>query len=282
MIIKSFAKINVSLLVKGLRDDGYHQLEMVTLPIELHDIIEIQTSPYFYTTFVTCDDVALSKVHHNLCAKAVEALRKVYGFKDNFNIHIHKEIPFAAGLGGGSSNAAAILLTLNNLLHLRASLDELNTIGASIGADVPFFLHNRPALVTGIGENNQPINVKKSYNCLIVKPTTGLSTKEVFSHVDEFPCGEGNTAGVIEALEKGDDELLANSIHNDLYRPACLLLPEVEEVVSSLKNDGFPVVSMTGSGSCVFALSDNPKKCKEYAKKYEKLGYVVALTRTMR
>lgn len=282
MIVKSYAKINVSLAIKGQRDDGYHLLEMLTLPLELHDIIEIERSPYFNDTFVTCDDVELNKVHHNLCAKAIEALRSVYHFKDNFSIHIHKVIPFAAGLGGGSSNAAVVMLTLNKILRLGASLDDLWKIGLEIGADVPFFLLDKPALVTGIGEKVEPIAMKKSYECLIVKPIAGLSTKDVFAVADSFPHANIDSDKVKKALETGDDALLVSSFGNDLYLPATSLLPEVKTLVESLKADGFPLSAMTGSGSAVFALSSDPRKVKDMARKYEKNGYIVAVTKTLK
>ena len=171
-------------------------------------------------------------------------MRQEYGFKDNFNIAIHKEIPFAAGLGGGSSNAAAVMMALVSLLHIKADPAKLNQIGLSIGADVPFFLLNKPAYVTGIGEKLQLIPVKKSYNCLIVKPQKGLSTTDVFAVADNFERTAIETQGVLQALASGDNALLAKSIGNDLYAPAKSLLPEVGKIVDSLKNDGISIVCM--------------------------------------
>jgi len=280
LVVKSYAKINVSLRVLSKRDDGYHELEMVNLPLELHDAIEIERVPNAVDTFVTCDDIGLSKTHHNLCKKAVDAMRQEYGFKDNFNIAIHKEIPFAAGLGGGSSNAAAVMMALVSLLHIKADPAKLNQIGLSIGADVPFFLLNKPAYVTGIGEKLQLIPVKKSYNCLIVKPQKGLSTTDVFAVADNFERTAIETQGVLQALASGDNALLAKSIGNDLYAPAKSLLPEVGKIVDSLKNDGISIVCMSGSGSSVYALSDDAKLLGKAARKYLDLGYVVRLTRT--
>jgi 4-diphosphocytidyl-2-C-methyl-D-erythritol kinase len=281
LVVKSYAKINVSLRVVSKRDDGYHGLEMVNLPLELHDVIEIERVPNGVDTFVTCDDVALSKTHRNLCTKAVEAMRGAYGFKDNFNIAIHKEIPFAAGLGGGSSNAAAVMMALVTLLHLKADPNKLNEIGLSIGADVPFFLLNKPAYVTGIGEKLQIISVKKQYNCLIVKPQKGLSTTDVFAVADNFERTAIETQGVLKALANGDNALLAQSIGNDLYAPARSLLPEVSKVVEGLKADGLSIVCMSGSGSSVYALSDDAKLLGKIARKYMAAGYIVRLTRTM-
>jgi 4-diphosphocytidyl-2-C-methyl-D-erythritol kinase len=278
--VKSYAKINVSLRVLAKREDGYHDLEMVNLPLELHDVIEIERM-HAPDTYVTCDDIALSSAHHNLCAKAVEAMRNEFGFKDNFNISIHKEIPFAAGLGGGSSNAAAVMLSLASLLHLKTTPEQLNKVALSIGADVPFFMSNKPAKVTGIGEKIEVIPVKKAYNCLIVKPEQGLSTTDVFAIADKFEKQPIDTPNVVKALAVGDDALLAKSIGNDLYLPAKSLLPEVGKIVEGLKADGIDLVCMSGSGSSVYALSSDPKILAKAARKYLGLGYIVRLTKTM-
>jgi 4-diphosphocytidyl-2C-methyl-D-erythritol kinase len=280
LVVKSYAKINVSLRVLSKREDGYHNLEMVNLPLELHDVIEIERM-HGPDTYVTCDDIALSSAHHNLCAKAVEAMRTEFGFQDNFNISIHKEIPFAAGLGGGSSNAAAVMSALVTLLHLKATSEQLNKVALSIGADVPFFMTNKPALVTGIGEKIEVIPSKKSYNCLIVKPAKGLSTTDVFAIADKFERTAIDTPNVVKALANGDDALLAQSIGNDLYLPAQSLLPEVGKVVDSLRGDGLSLVCMSGSGSSVYALSNDPKILAKAARKYLGLGYIVRLTKTL-
>lgn len=281
LILKSYAKINVSLRVLGKRDDAYHLLEMVNLPLELHDVIEIAKYPHSSDTFITCDDIGLQNARHNLCAKAVDAMRKEFGFSDNFNITIHKEIPFAAGLGGGSSNAATVILAINRLLDLKAPLERLSKVGESIGADVPFFLLCKPAKVTGIGEKLQPLTVKKAYPCLVVKPKKGLSTTDVFSVADRFERTSIDTDNVVSALQTGNDSLLAKSIGNDLFAPAVSLLPEVKELVGSLQNDGFSIVGMSGSGSACFVLSDDLKLLKEKAHKYEQKGYIVCLTKTI-
>jgi 4-diphosphocytidyl-2-C-methyl-D-erythritol kinase len=281
LILKSYAKINVSLRVLSKRDDDYHNLEMVMLPLELHDVIEIAKYPGAEDTYITCDDIGLANARHNLCAKAVEAMRAEFKFKDNFTISIHKEVPFAAGLGGGSSNAAAVMQGVATLLHLQTTPEVMNKIATSIGADVPFFLTGKPAKVTGIGEIISPIKVKKSYNCLIVKPVKGLATKDVFNIADNFPKTATNTDNVILALANGDDALLAANFGNDLYLPAVSLLPEITEVVESLKGNGLPIANMSGSGSSCFALSDDAKKLKDLAHKYEAKGYIVRLTKTM-
>ena len=280
MDMKSYAKINVSLRVLGKREDGYHNLEMVNLPIELHDVVSVEKIAGG-DTYIICDDLRLMGLKTNLCQKAVEAMRNHYHFKENFMIHIHKEIPFAAGLGGGSSNAACVMMAINSLLKLKASIDDLVKLGRPLGADIPFFFYLKPAKVTGIGEIVEPIKCDHPYYCLLVKPEKGLSTKDVFVACDEFEAKRIDTEGVIKGLENGDDGFVSRSIGNDLMPAAVKLLPEVGEIYASLMDDGFTICQMSGSGSTVYALSTNLKKCKEAERKYSKLGYVSILTRTL-
>ena len=166
----------------------------------------------------TRDDASLDFSRHNLCTKAICKLREAFGFKDNFVVNIHKEIPFAAGLGGGSSNAAAVMKAIVNILQLKADDEMLNEIGLQIGADVPFFLKMHPSIVTGIGEKLQPIPVAKSFLCLLVKPVKGLSTKKVFETYDERKPEnlQIDTKRIVEALAAGDQETLSHTIGNDL------------------------------------------------------------------
>ncbi|MCR5693143.1 MAG: 4-(cytidine 5'-diphospho)-2-C-methyl-D-erythritol kinase [Bacilli bacterium] len=281
-IVKSYAKINLSLKVLNEREDGYHNLETIMIPVELHDVIEIEKRPGAFDTFITCDDIGLANLRHNLCTKAVEAMRKEFGFKDNFNISIHKEIPFAAGMGGGSSNAAAVIESLISLLKIKTDPETIKRIALSLGADVPFFLNTKPALATSLGENLQQIPVKCQYHCLIVKPKQGLSTGAIFQICGKFEKENADTEKILEGLANDDLELIGKSMGNDLYPPAASTLPEVKIIVDSFKKAGFQVAGMTGSGSACFALSKDAKFVKEQAKHYKSLGYIVRVTKTMK
>lgn len=281
MNCKAYAKINLSLRVLGTREDGYHELEMVNLPLELHDVIEISTLPYYNETFITCDDLRIPLQHGNLCKKAVDTMREEYRFKQNLMIHIHKEIPVSAGLGGGSSNAAAVMCALNKMLKLGASMDDLARIGAKIGADVPFFFLNKPAKVSGIGEKMETIKAKRSYYCLIIKPEQGLSTQSVYEICDKFQRRDIDTAKVIQGLAADDKIAIARGMGNDLLAPAECLLPLVGELYSSLQRDGFAISGMSGSGSALFALTDDGRKAKEAFRKYNKRNLVCILTKTL-
>lgn len=283
LVLRSYAKINVSLHVLNKQDDGYHQLEMVFLPLELHDVIELNRTNDSCDSFITCDDIGLANNRHNLCMKALNAMRDAFHFKDQFNIAIHKEIPYAAGLGGGSSNAAAVIQGLNKMLRLHADDDTLRKIALSIGADVPFFFINKPSIVRGIGEQIEPFPMKEKYFCLLIKPKEGLSTKAVYEAADSFSFHhiEEQTLTVMDALQKGDIGLLSSAMRNDLFEPAKTILPVVGTIVEELKAMGLSASSMTGSGSACFSLSKDLRLLKEAAHKFDNKGYTTIITKTL-
>lgn len=266
MIVKSYAKINIVLNVLGKHDDRFHEIDMVTLPIELHDSLSI-TKFNDSNSYVTFANTALGGDDNNLATSALKMMREGYNIKDNFRILINKVIPISAGLGGGSSNAAATLKAVNAISNCNLSDDELAKIGFKLGSDVPFFVYGKPARVSGGGEIVKPVKVKNTYYCLVVKPKKGLSTKEVYSLCDSVELKTYNIENVIKALEMGDDELLEKEIGNALETPALQLLPEINDIKNTLKELGFKIVLMSGSGSSVFALSTDKKFTKKVFKK---------------
>ena len=279
--VKSYAKINISLDVKRLKEDGYHELDSVMVPLEMHDSLLISLLKGNSDTFVTCDDFSNGNIKYNLATFAIDKLASLYGFNNKFRVFIHKVIPMQAGLGGGSSNAAATLKAINKMLKLNISDEELIQVGKTLGADVPFFIMNKPCRAKGIGEKLEPIEIKNDYYCLIVKPTQGLSTKDVFKKADELTLKTGNIDDVVTALENGDDELLEKSIFNSLEEPAEILLPEIKIIKNELKELGLRLVLMSGSGSAIFALSRDKKILKQDMKALED-RYVVELTKILK
>lgn len=281
MYVKAYAKINLFLDVISERDDGYHNLNMVMIPLELHDSIEIESSPVLSDSFITTDHVDLQVTKYNLINTTLKEMKKRYGFKQNFIIKVHKEIPISAGLGGGSSNAAAVIKAINHIARLKLSTSEEIELGSSLGADVPYCLMNTPAHVEGIGEKITPIKMRKKYDVIIVKPSQGLSTKKVFEYGDTLILDHGEIDGVIKALETGDDELLEKSLFNALEKPSMVLVPEIQDVKDKLKDMGFKLVLMSGSGSSVFALTTNHKLAQAKYRELERKGYEVYLTKTL-
>ena len=281
LLIKSYAKINIVLNIKGKQEDGYHQLDMVMLPLALHDSILLSKVPNAPDNYVTTDDFALGDIQYNLATFAIDTMQKKYGFNEKFRVFIHKILPIQAGLGGGSSNAAATMIGVNKYLNLGASDEDLIEIGKTLGADVPFFIKNVPARCQGIGEIMTPITVKNNYYVLIIKPNAGCSTKKVYEISDSLKLETYDVEKVIKALEEGDDELLASSIGNALEPAGVQLVPEIKIIEDELKVKGLKIVLMSGSGSSVAALSTDKKLIKRIAKDYED-KYRVEVTKILK
>ena len=253
-IIKSYAKINICLNVLGKRKDGYHELDMVMLPIDLHDTI-LLSKINAKNHSITIDDFSVTSQQYNTVTSAIEKLQSKYNFNDIFRIFVHKNIPIQAGLGGGSSNAAFTVKAINKILKLNASDQELRELCETLGGDVPFFVDCKPCRCRGIGEICDPVEIKNDYYVLIIKPKAGCSTKDVYAAADDIKLDIFDVEKVIECLKNGDDEGLANSIGNSLEKPALQFVPEITDIQQKLKDFGFKIVMMSGSGSAVFAMS---------------------------
>ena len=266
--IRSFAKINISLNITKKREDGFHELDSVMLPISLHDSLVVSklNGP---DNFVTVDDFSIRTFSYNLATLSIDKLQSVYHFNDKFRVLIHKVIPIQAGLGGGSSNAAFTMKAVNSMLKLGATDEELINLGKTLGCDIPFFIKCKPARVQGVGEILTPITIKNNYYVLLVKPELGCSTREVYALSDTMDLKVGNIENVIKALEEGNDDLLAANISNALQEPAIELVPVIQSIIDELHKNGLKMVQVTGSGSAVFALSTNKKQLKEVFKKLD-------------
>ncbi len=281
LLLKSYSKINICLNVVGKRPDGYHELDMIMLPLELHDSILFSELRNASDHFVTIDDFSLGLFKYNTATAAIEKMQKKYKFNNKFRITIHKVIPMQSGLGGGSSNSATVINAVNSYLKLNLPYEELVSIATGIGADIPFFITNKPARCRGIGEKIDFINVKNDYYCLIVKPAQGCSTQGVYEVSDKMDLPIGDVELVKKALEEGDDDLLAKSIFNSLEAPAISLVPEIQVIKDKLFTAGLKIVQMSGSGSSVFALSTDKKLLKSVAKTLED-EYFVEVTKVIK
>lgn len=282
VVVRSYAKINVCLDITGVREDGYHLLDMVMLPLELHDTLLIEETPRAIDNYITLDDFVMGDSEYNTVTNAIDYIQEIRPLNTKFKIDLHKVIPMKAGLGGGSSNAAFTIKAINEYKKANLTDEEIQNIAVRIGADVPFFIKNKPARCKGIGDVVEPINVKNNYYVLLVKPELGCSTKEVYTLCDknkEWP--HGNVDAVVKALEDGDDKALASSIFNVLENPSIKLVPEIQIIKDKLKELGFDIVMMTGSGSAVFALSTDKKLIKHGAKILEN-QYNVIVTRVLK
>jgi 4-diphosphocytidyl-2-C-methyl-D-erythritol kinase len=254
------AKVNLFLEVLGKRADGYHEIATLLVAIDLADDLEFAPAADG-TLSLTCDDPGLPTGPDNLVIRAASRLRDATGCTAGAEIRLTKRIPWAAGLGGGSSDAAATLVGLNELWKLGLSPAALARIGAGIGSDVPFFLNGPAAWCTGRGELVSPAPVGRSLDLVLVKPAEGLSTADVYRRVT-VPASPTNGASARAALAAGDVEALGRALHNRLEGPAFELAPAVAEWRQRLKSTGAAGCLMSGSGSCLFALCRNTAEAR--------------------
>lgn len=249
----AYAKINLSLDVVCKREDGYHELSMIMLPLAFHDTLEIELSDKeIYTS-----DSDMIFDESNTIVKAVKIMREAYKLEQCFKIHCEKRIPMQAGLAGGSADAAAVLRGINTLCDLNIPINELALLGKKIGADVPFCVLNKPAYVSGIGEKIEPFDPIFDYEILLVKPHKGVSTKRAFEMLDFKTAIHPQISKIVSALKIGNAKAWIPELGNTLEQTAFQLVPEIEMIKKQLQKDGFDAVLMSGSGSCLFGLTHN-------------------------
>jgi 4-diphosphocytidyl-2-C-methyl-D-erythritol kinase len=279
MIIQAFAKINWSLDITGVREDGYHLMDMLMQPVSLAD--EITLTPADAITITTGGFPPSRADETNLAWRAAAALKNVAGYPGGVNIHVQKAIPIGAGMGGGSSDAAAVLYGLNRLWKTGLSSDALEQIGLSLGADVPFALRGGLSRTRGIGEILENYEYKYNYWLVIIQPCAGLSTAKVFSlWKEEVPAVRPDTEMALSALETGDFPKLCESIGNVLQPVACILRPEIEKACSSLLQEGASAARMTGSGSAVFGVFRNASAAEKAFKALSRTEKTIFLCHT--
>lgn len=254
MKLRANAKINWTLDTVGLREDGYHLLDMLMQSVSLHDTITL--SPAASLSFSAEGSVRVPQNEENLAFRAAQALQQYIGTAQGAAIHLLKRIPSGAGLGGGSADAAAVLRGLNTLWELHLPQETLLKIGLSLGADVPFCLTGGLAHVQGIGEIITPLASARVYPLLIIQPCRGLSTPQVFKALDEMDVSSArpNNAQAMAALGSGSLPLLAQSLGNTLQPVAISIRPQIRHVISVLREYGARAAQMTGSGSAVFGV----------------------------
>lgn len=281
--VKAYAKINLALNVYDRKEDGYHNIDMITIPLDLHDIIELELLPKGYESYITSDDDSLPTDESNLSNKAFRKMKEKFHIDKNVLIHIYKRIPMCAGLGGGSADAAAVINATLKAIKLKPSQDDLISLASSIGADVSFCLYNKPARCRGIGEKLDFITLKKRYHVLLIKPNEGVSTALAYQTFDELETKPqlSNIERLIEGLKIGDESIIAEEMKNSLQECAIKIVPEIKNIIDTLKKDGFPLTMMSGSGSTVFCMSLNHHAILEEYKKFSKLNYTVIVTQTL-
>lgn len=253
LMIKAPAKINLTLDVLHKRPDGYHEVEMIMTTVDLADRLELESLNkneiriISHNRFVPDDS-------RNLAYQAAKLLKERYGIKKGVSIQIDKIIPVAAGLAGGSSDAAAALKGLNQLWNLGLSLDELAEIGAEIGSDVSFCVYGGTALATGRGEKIEHLPAPPNCWVVLAKPTIGVSTGEVYKNLKLDRMKRPDTRAMIESIKENNYEKMCQNMGNVLESVTLHAHPEVALIKEQMIRFGADAVLMSGSGPTVFGL----------------------------
>ncbi|WP_102693389.1 4-(cytidine 5'-diphospho)-2-C-methyl-D-erythritol kinase [Rummeliibacillus pycnus] len=256
LYVKAPAKINLTLDVLYKRPDGYHEVEMVMTTVDLADRVGLkirndgQILIHSSSNFVPDDQ-------RNLAYQAAKLLQDTYSVQKGVSITIDKQIPVAAGLAGGSSDAAATLKGLNTLWNLNLSIDKLAELGAKIGSDVSFCVYGGTAIARGRGEKIEHIATPPSCWVVLAKPTIGVSTAAVYGGLNIEEVKHPNTLQMRQAIEDKDYTLLCSTIGNVLESVTLKLHPEVAVIKEQMSRFGADAVLMSGSGPTVFGLVQN-------------------------
>ena len=256
--VRAHAKINLYLNVVGKREDGYHNLETVFHSIGLYDEVILRERSKIGIA-VHCEHPNVPSDSRNLAYRAAQSLSDVVGGFGGLEIQIHKQIPVAAGLAGGSANAAAVLYGLNELFALGLSEDVLMKIGAQLGADVPFCLHGGAAFGTGIGDILTPLPALSDVPLILINPGIAISTADIFKNLDITLTKQKKESIIIQTCgKKGDVVGVGKNLYNLLEVPVFSKYPELVTLKTQLSTQtGCYGVLMSGSGATMFALMEN-------------------------
>lgn len=251
--MKAPAKINLSLDVLGKREDGYHDVKMIMTTIDLADRIELEVLEQ-NRIIVTSHNRYVPDDQRNLAYQAAALLKEIFGVTLGAQITITKNIPVAAGLAGGSSDAAAVLRGLNKLWGLNCTIDELAQIGAKIGSDVSFCVYGGTAIATGRGEQIEHIDSPPPCWVILAKPSQGVSTATVYQNLNLSGIEHPNVGGMVDAITNQDYKQICDSLGNVLESVTLKFHPEVAMIKEQMKRFGADAVLMSGSGPTVFGL----------------------------
>ncbi len=280
MKLKAYAKVNISLDIVGKREDNYHLLSMIMQNIDLYDEIDLVEQKEGIT--ISCNKSYVPTDERNLAYKAAMLFRNHFNIEKGVNIKINKNIPVSAGLAGGSTDAAAVLVGMNKIFNTNASEEELMELGLKLGADIPYCIHGGTALCEGIGERITPIKPFKDKILVLVKPAFGVSTKEVYKAFDLNKVkAHPKTEELIKAIERNDLDYVARNMKNLLENVTLRkhrVLIRIKEEMNAL---GAINSMMSGSGPTVFAFFDDMLKAQKCFEKMKSKYNDVYITRTI-
>jgi 4-diphosphocytidyl-2-C-methyl-D-erythritol kinase len=255
--LRAFAKLNYALDVLGLRGDGYHEVRTVMQSVSLADEVEIEVAGRGFELWVESEGTVVGPPEENTAYRAWKLLCGLAGDELPVRVTLWKGIPAGAGLGGGSADAAAVLVGLNGLFGLGLHVEDLREVGARIGADVPFCVSGGTALGEGVGELLTPLPAPPVHRLVVAKSSAGVDTGNIYRAYDEGSARSAHSVeAVIAALGSGSLPALAGAVGNDLTHVTVSLVPEVAELRRGFMAAGALGASMSGSGTAVYGVFD--------------------------
>lgn len=263
MILRAYAKINLGLQILAKRPDGYHEIETVFHQVNLFD--EIELIPNDEDIRLTCDNRDVPTDENNLCIKAVKLMQEITGVREGVDIVLRKRIPLGAGLGGSSTDAATVLQGLKKLWSLDISANELRSLSATLGSDVPFFIDGGTAYATGRGEVLEPFELEVPYWILLVTPPVHVSTAWAYGNIALNPNVRRENLKALVSEHMQNPRVLVNKLRNDFEPLIFRQFPEVMRAKELLVRGGADFALMSGSGSSVFGFFSDAAYAKELA-----------------
>ena len=276
----SYAKINLFLNIVSKRQNGYHDIQSVMQTVNIKDIIEIKYTDKGIS--ISCDDESIPVDSSNSVWKAASIIMERYGIEGGVSIDIKKTIPSGAGLAGGSGNAAAVIIGMNNLFTLEMTDDEMAEIAVKIGADVPYCLIGGTCIAEGIGEVLKRINDFTWDNILIVKPEISISTAGVYGKVEKQMYNRYEMSGIVKKISEMEFEKALSFTGNILEDVVEEIHPEIRDIKNEMKSFNALLSMMTGSGSAVVGFFKNEKDLERCAEALEKKYDKIYKTNTVR
>lgn len=275
MRVRSFAKINLGIEILGKRQDGYHELRTLFQTVDLYDDLVFKLSPEDQI-LLKGDNPAVTWDSRNLIYRAAQIIRRKADVFFGVEIHVQKNIPVGAGLGGGSSNAAVTLFVLNKLWNLRLSDSELLDTAKRLGADVPYFLKGGLCLGTGIGDVLTPQEEKDPFFCLLVFPGFSIITGDIYRRYQPALTSSRKESKIIEFLKSRDFSLLNNGLEETILRH----YPQLKTIKTLLSSLGAEMSQVSGTGSAVYGVFFDKKRAETAVGEIGK-EYTVFLVRTL-
>lgn len=273
MELKAYGKINPALNVGPTRKDGFHEVCIVMQQVDLYDVLtveQLEEQGEEKEVLFTCTEDLGIPDEKNLAVKAARKMQERYDLP-SVKIHLDKRLPAAAGMAGGSTDAAAVLKAMRELFYSELPMEELLKVGAELGSDVPYCIVGGTALCTGRGEIVEPLPDLPSVYLLVFKPSFGISTPWSYQHFkeDDPMNPPADMEALLKALSEKDLKAFVKEMRNQLYQPARELHPELDEMIRSMEEEGAIKAMMTGSGPTVFGFFETKEKRDQAAEGFQ-------------